>query len=77
MKKIISFLAILVLVFIAMTGCGKTVDEKLCRIEIADSNYNVITVLENNHSLMFLNSLMNLIGKKQKRQQIILLLSML
>lgn len=46
MKKIISLLGILVLVFTAMTGCGKAVDEKLCRIEIADSNYNVITVLE-------------------------------
>ena len=51
MKKIISFLAILILVFIAMAGCGKTVDEKLCRIEIADSNYNVITVLEKQSQL--------------------------
>lgn len=47
MKRIVSLLGVLVLVLIAITGCSKAVDEKLCRIEISDSNYNIITVLEN------------------------------
>lgn len=47
MKKIISLFGIFVLVFIAMAGCSKVTDEKLCSIEITDSNQNIIVVLEN------------------------------
>lgn len=47
MKKIISLFGILVLIFIAITGCSKQANEKLCRIEIADSNNNIVAKLEN------------------------------
>lgn len=47
MKKIISLFAIILLLFTIMTGCSKTDNLKLCRIEITDQNHNVIAVLEN------------------------------
>lgn len=47
MRKIVSLFSILALVCIVITGCNKQVDEKLCRIEIADSNHNIVAKLEN------------------------------
>lgn len=47
MKKLISLFGIVLMLFTVISGCSKTVDEKLCRIEISDSKNNVIAVLEN------------------------------
>lgn len=47
MKKIMSLVSILIFVFLAITGCSKASDEKMCQIEIADSNNTVIAKLEN------------------------------
>lgn len=47
MRKIISLFSILILICIAITGCSKQADEKLCRIEIADSDNNIAAKLEN------------------------------
>ncbi|MDE5983915.1 MAG: hypothetical protein K2H13_01500 [Eubacterium sp.] len=47
MKKSVSLFIVFTLVVIALTGCGRAADEKLCRIEIADSNQNVISIMEN------------------------------
>lgn len=37
----------LLLIFFVMAGCSSQVDEKLCRIEIVDSNNNIVAKLEN------------------------------
>lgn len=47
MQKIVSLVSILIFIFLAMTGCSKASDEKMCQIEIADSNNTVIAKLEN------------------------------
>ncbi|MDE6471205.1 MAG: hypothetical protein K2L19_09325 [Eubacterium sp.] len=47
MKKSVSLFIVFTLVVIALTGCGRAADEKLCRIEIVDSNQNVISIMEN------------------------------
>lgn len=47
MKKTVSLLLIAALFIIAVTGCSKAADEKMCKIEIADADKNVIAVLEN------------------------------
>lgn len=58
MKKLIGIFGILILLFTALTGCSKAEQLKLCRIEIADKNQNVLTILEN-QSQSDINELFN------------------
>lgn len=47
MKKIVAIFSIVLLIFIVMAGCSNKVDEKMCKIEICDSNNNIVAKLEN------------------------------
>lgn len=47
MKKLISLFGIMIISIIMMIGCSRAENSKLCRIEIADKNQNIVAVLEN------------------------------
>lgn len=51
MKKLISLFGIMIISIIMMIGCSRAENLKLCRIEIADKNQNIVAVLENQSQL--------------------------
>lgn len=64
MKKLVSLFGIVAISIIVITGCSRAENLKLCRIEIADKNQNMVAVLEN-QSQADVSDLLDEIGWKE------------